>query len=44
MDINRARKEINYSPKTSITDGLKTTWEWFKDNSNEYLDRQNYFK
>ncbi len=44
MDINRARKEINYSPKTSITDGLKITWEWFKDNSNEYLDRQNYFK
>ena len=44
MDISLARAKINYNPTTSLYDGLKETWEWFVDNSNEYLKRKNYFK
>lgn len=44
MDISLARKMIHYNPSTSLLDGLKETWEWFINNSNEYEDRHNYFK
>ncbi len=43
MNIDRAKKEIDFLPKVSIKDGLRKTWEWFKDNSSEYLQRKNYF-
>ncbi len=43
MDISRAKKWINYDPQTSLIDGLKETWNWFKSNQNEYLSRKNYF-
>ena len=43
MDINLAREMIKYQPETSLLQGLKNTWEWFKDNSDEYKDKQNYF-
>ncbi len=44
MDITLARKLIGYSPKTSLVDGLKETWDWFINNQDEYLKRKNYFK
>ena len=44
MNIDRAKSEIHYLPKTSINDGLKLTWDWFLENNKEYLKRQNYFK
>ncbi len=44
MDIEKAKKEIEYNPLTSISEGLKITWEWFINNSQEYHNRQNYFK
>ena len=43
MDINLAREMIKYQPETSLLQGLKNTWEWFKDNADEYKDKQNYF-
>lgn len=43
MDITQAQKLIHYNPATSLKDGLKETWEWFKENSDEYLNRKNYF-
>lgn len=43
MNIDRAKKEIDFLPKVSIRDGLRKTWEWFKDNNSEYLKRKNYF-
>jgi GDP-L-fucose synthase len=44
MDISLARKLIRYNPSTSLEDGLRETWEWFIKNSEEYKNRQNYFK
>lgn len=43
MDISRAKEWINYKPQTSLRDGLELTWNWFMNNRNEYLKRQNYF-
>ena len=43
MDLTRAKEWINYSPKTSLLDGLKETWEWFQEHQQEYLKRKNYF-
>ena len=36
MDISLARESINYNPSTSLVDGLKETWEWFKENQDQY--------
>ena len=44
MDLTRAKDWINYNPTTSLSDGLKLTWEWFQENQEEYLNKQNYFK
>ncbi|MFH1309980.1 MAG: NAD(P)-dependent oxidoreductase [Candidatus Omnitrophota bacterium] len=44
MDISKARELIGYNPSTSLLNGLKETWEWFKDNQDEYLEKKNYFK
>ena len=44
MDISLANKLIQYDPTTSLRDGLKETWEWFIENQDEHLKRQNYFK
>lgn len=44
MDISLAREMINYSPSTSLEDGLKETWNWFLDNQDEHLFKKNYFK
>ncbi len=43
MDISRAKEWIHYSPSTSLRKGLEITWNWYKDNPKEYLQRQNYF-
>ena len=43
MDISLARKKINYSPSTSLLDGLKETWDWFIENEQQYKQRKNYF-
>ena len=44
MDISLAKKLIHYNPTTSLSDGLKETWNWFTEHQDEYLKRQNYFK
>ena len=43
MDISRARDWIKYNPSTLFLDGLKETWDWFREHQNEYLKRKNYF-
>ena len=43
MDISRAREWINYNPQTSLKEGLELTWNWFMNNRDDYLKRQNYF-
>ena len=44
MDISRARDWIEYDPKTTLREGLESTWNWFLSNKVEYLQKQNYFK
>jgi GDP-L-fucose synthase len=44
MDISLARTLIEYNPTTALKDGLKETWQWFVENQDEYLKKQNYFK
>ena len=39
-----AKEMIDYQPSTSLEDGLKETWNWFIENQDEYLKKQNYFK
>lgn len=43
MNIDRAKNQIFFKPETSIKEGLKITWDWFRENSKEFLKRQNYF-
>ena len=43
MDISAARRVINYNPTTTLENGLKETWGWFKEHQTEYLWRKNYF-
>ena len=44
MDITLAKKLIGYNPMTSLSDGLKETWNWFINNQDEYIRKKNYFK
>jgi GDP-L-fucose synthase len=44
MDITLARKTIGYNPNTSLSDGLKQTWDWYINNQHEHLNKKNYFK
>ena len=44
MDVGRAKEWIDWTPSTSLHDGLRETWEWFTANQTEYLKRQNYFR
>ena len=43
MDISAAKKIIKYDPKTSLEDGLRLTWNWFKNNHGQYKLKKNYF-
>lgn len=43
MNIDRARGWIGYNPATSLRAGLQQTWDWFQQNRDEFLRRQNYF-
>jgi GDP-L-fucose synthase len=44
MDISRARAWLGYQPTTTLAEGLRETWQWFLDNQDEYLRKQNYFQ
>jgi UDP-glucuronate 4-epimerase len=37
-DISKARKDLGYSPKTNIEDGMKIFCEWFLENQDWLLD------
>ena len=43
MDISLARKMLGYNPTTSLLEGLKKTWAWYVENSDEHLRKMNYF-
>ena len=44
MDIGLAQQWIDYNPTTPLEEGLQATWDWFVNNQDEYLRKQNYFK
>ena len=43
MDISLAREKIHYHPHTNLYDGLKQTWDWFAEHSDEHLNRFSHF-
>jgi GDP-L-fucose synthase len=43
MDVSLARKIIDYNPTTTLLEGLKKTWDWFRNNKEEYMLKKNYF-
>ena len=43
MDIRLAKNILGYNPSTSLLEGLQETWNWFKINNREYLNKKNYF-
>ena len=36
LDSNKIKKELNWFPKTSFKQGIKLTFDWYKDNKNYY--------
>lgn len=44
MDMTWARERLGYTPRTSLVDGLKKTWDWYTEHGDEYLKKQNYFR
>ena len=44
MDISLAKERIGYEPATSLRHGLELTWNWFVENDQAHLRKQNYFK
>ena len=43
MDISLARETIDYNPSISLKEGLRKTWEWFRNNPDEHNKKVNYF-
>lgn len=43
MDITKARQLIGYDPSTSLTQGLRETWEWYLAHQAEHLKKVNFF-
>lgn len=43
MDITKAKDMFGFVPETELRDGLRLTWEWFVQNSEEHKNKLNYF-
>jgi GDP-L-fucose synthase len=43
MDQALAEKQIGFKPQITLEDGLRQTWNWYSDNQQEHLKKQNYF-
>jgi GDP-L-fucose synthase len=44
MDMTHASKTTGFVPQITLKQGLANTWNWYKENSEEHLKKQNYFK
>ena len=42
LDVSKA-KALGFESQYSLVDGLRETWDWFKANPKQYLQRKNYF-
>lgn len=44
MDGTLAKQQIGFEPQISLFDGLKGTWEWFREHIDEHEKKVNYFR
>jgi len=44
MNLDFAREMIGFNPQVDIVGGLRATWNWYRENQSEHLQKQNYFK
>ena len=43
MDLSKSKTELNFTPETTLFNGLEETINWFSKNKEDYLHKQNYF-
>jgi GDP-L-fucose synthase len=43
MDITKARRELGWSPRVSLVEGLRRTWAWYREHSDEHKRKVDYF-
>jgi len=43
MDITLAKELVGFEPRTSLSEGLKKTWDWYVNNLEEHKNKKNYF-
>ena len=43
MDLSKSKTELNFTPETTLFNGLEETINWFSNNKEDYLHKQNYF-
>ena len=44
MDMSLAKKMIGFEPQISLSEGLKETWNWYRQNNTEHAHKKNYFR
>ena len=44
MNITRARETLGYEPRTSLREGLETTWDWYLEHEGEHEQKVDYFR
>lgn len=44
MDIEKARTTLGYEPRVNLAEGLRRTWQWFCENSDEHRRKMDYFR
>ena len=43
MDVSKSKTDLNFTPETTLFNGLEETINWFSKNKEDYLHKQNYF-
>lgn len=44
MDITQARERLGHAPRVSLEEGLRRTWDWFREHAEEHRRKMDYFR